>query len=107
LWGLLAAGGEFGHRPARRALRHLAAGIRVHLRVQDENVDVAAGRQHVIQATVADVVGPAVAADNPDAALHQDVSETQQVAHGGADLRLEPALELPYALALLIDTLLR
>ena len=76
----LAAGGELGHRAERRGLGHLAAGVRVHLGVEHQHVDVAAGGQDVVQAAVADVVGPAVAADDPDALLHQGVGQAEQVA---------------------------
>ena len=63
----LAAGREFGHGAAERRLRRLAASVRVDAGVEHEDVDVATGRQHMIQAAVADVVRPAVAADDPDA----------------------------------------
>ena len=58
--------GELGDGAARRGLRRLATGVRVDLGVEDEDVDVAAGREDVVQAAEADVVGPAVAADDPD-----------------------------------------
>ena len=74
----LAAGRELGHRAARRGFRHLAAGVGVDLGIQHQDVDVAAGRQHVVQSAVADVVSPAVAADDPDALLDQ------RVGHGSA-----------------------
>ena len=45
---------------------HLAAGVRVHLGVEDEHVDVAPAREDVVEPTGADVVGPPVAADDPD-----------------------------------------
>ena len=65
----LAAGGELGHGAPRRRLGHLPAGVGVDLGVEHQDVDVAARRQHVVEAAVADVVGPAVAADDPDALL--------------------------------------
>ncbi len=37
-------------------------------------------REHVIETAVADVVGPAVAADQPDALLHQVVGERLEAA---------------------------
>ena len=71
----LAAGGELGDRAARRGFGHLAAGVGIDLGVEHQDVDVAAGGQHVIQAAVADVVGPAVAADDPDALFDQRVGQ--------------------------------
>ncbi len=64
----------------RRRLRRLAAGVRVDLGVEHQDVDVAPVGQHVIEAAVADVVGPAVAADEPDALLHQVVGERFEAA---------------------------
>ncbi len=56
---------------AGRRLRRLAAGVGVDLGVEHQDVDVAARGEHVVQAAEADVVGPAVAADDPDAAADQ------------------------------------
>src|SRR5690606_7000345 len=61
----LAAGRELGNGAARRGLRSLPAGIAVDLGVEDEDVDVPAGGEHVIEPTEADVVSPAVAAHHP------------------------------------------
>ena len=46
-------------------LGSLSAGVGVDLGVKDEDVDVLAGGQHVVKAAEADVVGPAVAAEDP------------------------------------------
>ncbi len=73
-----AAGGEFGNRPARGGFAHLAAGVGINFGVHHQHVDVAAAGQHVIQPAVADVVGPAVAAEDPDALLDQLVGHRQQ-----------------------------
>ena len=56
---------ELGDGRQLRRLRHLAAGVRVHLRVEHQHVDVLAAREDVVEAAVADVVRPAVAADHP------------------------------------------
>ena len=71
----LAAGGELGHRAARRGFGHLPAGVGVDFGIEHQDVDVAAGGQHVVEAAVADVVGPAVAAHDPDALLDQGVGQ--------------------------------
>ena len=81
----LARGRELGGRAERRRLRRLASGVRVHLGVHHEDVDVAPVGEHVIEAAVSDVVRPAVAADQPDALLHQVVGERLQAA-GFVDL---------------------
>ena len=49
--------------PSGVALDCLAAGVGVDLGVEHEDVDVAVGGEHVVEAAVADVVGPAVAAE--------------------------------------------
>src|SRR5208337_560024 len=73
LGGMFPAGGKFGNRSAGRGLRHLAACIGIDFCVQDEDVDVAAGAEDVIEAAEADVIGPAVATDQPDALAHEGV----------------------------------
>ena len=69
----LALGGESGHRAARGGLGSLAAGVGIDLGVQHQHVDIAPGGQHMVQAAVADVVRPAIAADDPDGFLDQGV----------------------------------
>ena len=71
----LAVRGELGRGADRRRLRRLAARVRVDLGVEDEDVDVLVRGEDVVEAAVADVVGPAVAADDPDALLDEVVGE--------------------------------
>ena len=78
----LAGGGELGDRAERRRLGRLTAGVGIDLGVEHQHVDVAAARQHVVEPAIADVVGPAVAADDPDAAPDQVVDHRQQIACG-------------------------
>ena len=88
LGGRLAAGGELGHRPPRGRLGRLAAGVGVDLGVQHQQVDVLAGGQHVVDPARADVVGPAVAADDPHAAPDQLVGQALQLPRvRGVDVR--------------------
>ena len=69
----LAGGGELRDRAERRRLGHLPAGVGVDLGVEHQHVDVAPAGEHVVQPAGADVVGPAVAADDPHAAPDQVV----------------------------------
>ena len=78
----LAGGGELGHGASRRRLGRLTTSVRVHLRVEHEDVDVAPRRQHVVEAAEADVVGPPVAADDPHTLAGEAAGERQQVAGG-------------------------
>ena len=71
----LPGGGELGGRAEGRRFRLLAARVRVHLGVHDEDVDVALIRQHVVEPAVADVVRPSVAADEPHALFHEVIGE--------------------------------
>ena len=69
---------ELGRGAERRGLRLLAARIGVHLRVEHEHVHVAVRREHVVEAAEADVVRPAVAADDPDALLDEVVGDERE-----------------------------
>ena len=78
LRGRLASGGELGHRAPGGRLGGLATGVGIDLGIQHQQVDVLARGQRMVQATEADVVGPAVAADDPDALAHQVVGDGEQ-----------------------------
>ena len=69
LLGHLTGSGELSDLAQVRGLGGLAAGVGVDLGVEDEDVDVVARSQDVVQATEADVVGPAVAAEDPEGLL--------------------------------------
>ena len=80
----LAARGEFCHRAARRGLRCLPSRIGVDLGIQHQDVDIAPASQHMVEAAKADVIGPAIAADDPDTLLHQRVGDRQKLLLVGA-----------------------
>src|SRR6185295_2973904 len=86
----LAGGRELCDSATRRCLRGLAAGVGVNLGIEDEDVDVATGREDLIDAAEADVVRPAVAADDPDALPDQVSGECNQVAGVGATRTVNP-----------------
>ena len=71
----LSAGRELCRRSAWGRLRFLAARIRIDFRVHDQNIDVAVVGQHVIETAEANVVGPAIAANDPDNAVQQMVGQ--------------------------------
>ena len=71
LLGLLTGSGELCHLADVGGLGSLTAGVGVDLGIEDEDVDVLAGSQNVVHAAEADVVGPAVAAEDPDGLLRQ------------------------------------
>ena len=62
---LLARCGKLCNRSRRRGLRCLTARIGVNLGVKDHDVDVFTRSEHVVHTAVADVVCPAVAAEDP------------------------------------------
>ena len=89
----LPAGGELGHRAAGSRLRGLAARVGVDLRIEHQEVDVAAGGEDVVHAAETDVVGPAVAAEAPHAAADQVIGRGRQVLRIAAADGRQPLLE--------------
>ena len=58
----------------RGRFRRLPAGIGVNLGIKHQNIHVFPARQHVIETAEADIVGPAVAAENPLRPAHKIVA---------------------------------
>jgi len=79
LGSLFAAVSELGGGTHRRGLGGLSAGVGVHLGIHHKDVDVLAGGHDVIQSAIADVVGPAVAAEKPYHLLAQLILVLQQL----------------------------
>ena len=101
----LSGGGELGDRAAGGGLGGLPAGVGIDLSVEDEDVDVPPARQDVIEPAEADVVGPPVATDDPDAFAHQGIGNRRQVDRRAAVLvgvrkAAEHGSQLGHALAL-------
>ena len=71
--------GELRDRAKRRRFRGLSTSVGVDLGVEYEDVDVASRRQHVIESAVADVIGPSIAAHQPDAAADKMVDDREQI----------------------------
>ena len=71
--GGFAPGGELGHRTGGGGFGGLAAGVGIHLGVKDQDVEVLPGGQDMVQAAVADVVGPTVPAEDPQGGRGQQV----------------------------------
>src|SRR5262249_4166007 len=63
--------GKLGGRSEWSRLRLLTSGVGVDLGIEDKNVDIAPSRQHVVEPTVADIVSPAISANEPNTLLHQ------------------------------------
>ena len=76
---LFAVGGKFCHRSTRCGFGGLAAGVGIYTGVDHQNIDIAAGREHMIQPAVADIIRPAVAADDPDALFHQHIRQPEKL----------------------------
>ena len=66
---LLTAGGELGDGTCGSGLRALSAGVGVHLGVDDDDVDILAAGQDVVEAAESDIIAPAVAAEDTLAVL--------------------------------------
>ena len=67
----LARRGELSHLTDLAGLGGLAAGVGVNLGVKDHDIHVFAGSEHVVQTAETDIIGPAVAAEDPDGLLGQ------------------------------------
>ena len=70
---------KFGNGTEGGGFGHLPTGVGVHLRIHHQHVDVATAGQYVVKATVADVVGPAVTADDPHALFNQVIGQGVEV----------------------------
>ena len=57
----------------------LSACVGIHFGIEHQDVHVASGGQHMVETAVADIVGPAVAADDPDGFLDEAVCHADQV----------------------------
>mmetsp|Transcript_115347 Transcript_115347/g.326833 ORF Transcript_115347/g.326833 Transcript_115347/m.326833 type:complete len:1234 (+) Transcript_115347:1948-5649(+) len=91
--GPLAAGRHLHDRALGRRLGHLGPGVAVALGVEHEDVDVLAGGQHVVEAAEADVVGPAVAPDDPVGRRHEHVGAPPDLLDQLRDVRALLGLE--------------
>ena len=78
LRGALAAGCELRDRCRLRRLGSLSAGVGVNFGIQNQDVNVQVVRQDMIQSAVADIISPAVAADDPDRLADQVAFVVQQ-----------------------------
>ncbi len=94
---------NFATAPRGSRLRRLSAGVGVDLGIEHQQVDVASAGEDVIEAAVADVVGPAVAADDPDTLLHQHVGEGEKLLGFGRIELAQAFFQDVDALALLVD----
>ena len=72
---LLAPRRELGTRPEWRGLGRLSARVGIDLGIQHQDVDIAIHRHDMVQTAVADVISPAVAADQPDALAYEIIRQ--------------------------------
>ena len=103
----LAGRRKLGHSRARRRLRGLSTGIRIDLGVEHQDVDVAPGREHVIEAAIADVVRPAVATDNPHALADERRRKRAEPAGARIVECLEGRVECSHPRALRLHVIVR
>ena len=79
LWRQLGDGTGRAERPLEVLLiRALSAGVGVHLGV-DDDVDILAAGQHVVEAAESDIIAPTVAAEDPLALLDEAVTEFEEL----------------------------
>ena len=89
LLDVFARGRKLRHLADVRSFRCLTAGVRIDLRVENEDIDVMPACKHVVKAAVADVVGPSVAAEDPEALLGEEAFIFEQLERSAAFLFLE------------------
>ena len=82
----LTGSSELRNGADRGSLGSLSAGVGVNLGVEDEDVDVLAGSDDVIQTAEADIISPAVAAEDPHGLLRQLVLVNEGLFRQLADL---------------------
>ena len=75
----LALGGKTCHCAARGGLGSLATGIRIYLGIEDQQVNIAPGGDDMVKTAVANIVCPAIAADNPNGFFDQGIGYCGQV----------------------------
>ena len=107
LVGSFAVRSKLRRRAQRCGFGRLAPGVGVDLGVEDQNVEVVTERQDVIETAVADIEGPAVAAEQPDALAHQVVGDRLETARFEGLDGPQHLAQRGYARALLGDSLLR
>ena len=110
----LTGSGELGDRAGRRGLGSLTAGVGVDFGIHDENLDVLAGGENMVETAVTDIVGPAVTAENPDGLTDEVIGDGEELTTDGAGAGtfltraaavLESSLELGDGGAHLFDAL--
>ncbi len=72
--------------------------------IQNQHFDIEPGSENMVKAAVADVVRPAVAADNPDALANQFICDAKKLASGGIVYFLEFFFEFFHALSLCLNS---
>ena len=95
--------GKFCYRTDRRSFRHLTAGIRVHFRIQYQNIYVSARSDNVIQTAETDIVCPAVTADNPVRAFDKVIGKRKQFFCNGVGRLCQLFFQIVYVSALLCN----
>ncbi len=77
----LAAGSELRNCAGRCRLGGLTTGVGVNLGIKNQQVDVLAGSDDMVEAAVTDIIGPTVAADTPDGLVDQVIRQREKL-HG-------------------------
>ena len=72
----LAGSGKLGDGAERSSLGRLATGVGVNFGIEDEDIDVLAGSDNVVETAVTDVVRSTVATDNPLRTFNEEGLQT-------------------------------
>ena len=83
LSALLAIGGKLRHGAGGGGFAHLAAGIGVDLGIKDQDIDIGPAGHDMIQPAKADIVGPAIAAQDPVGLFAEELLVMQKLLGAG------------------------
>ena len=78
LLGLLAGCRKLSDCTGRGSLGGLSACVGVHLSIKDTDIDILAGCQYMVNAAESDIIGPAIAAEDPVGLLCQIILVLQE-----------------------------
>jgi pyruvate-ferredoxin/flavodoxin oxidoreductase len=76
--GVLSCVGKLGNSPERCCFGHLSAGVGVYLCVHDQQVNIFAGSNHMIQSAKTNVISPAISTECPYRPFNKVVGKGQQ-----------------------------
>ena len=75
---LLTGGGKLGNSASGGSLRGLSTGVGVHLGIDNDDVDIFAGSEDVVETAESDIIAPAVTTEDPLGLLDHELFELEE-----------------------------